>query len=452
MKPPHDLSRMMKFIERDDVWGENLAEAIFDHLSPARDQFDLDQDDLAEILGEHWTVTLFGCALEDLLTRIYEPAGPNLVDDYLARRGWAEDFPNKTYLRALRGSVMSLYEVSEVTPGQSFLARDLIRGGEPVLVSEMSATRSLKTWDRIAARIVPLRQKYILAGGVLPFSLEASEVLIEGLRKAEDGHSSGSTPLAITDETLRELAHLFTTAWLFDVLPRAMGDSKPVLHNTDGDEIVFHEVHFPLKSGVKSKEVSAALDRVAALQKENGGLWNWIDPAGSRKPQTSGGPGLTWNIMTEHGAPVLGNVKLSGRKLFLSVNSAARATKGGALLEAVLGDLVGPSLTQIQTIDQIREATAGEAPPRTVPAEVATPMVHAMLDKQYRATLDQPVGMLGDVTPRKAIRSAAGRNKVVSWLKFLENRSAPRNDPTDPMATYDFGWMWRELGVAELRR
>jgi hypothetical protein len=30
----------------------------------------------------------------------------------------------------------------------------MIRGGEPVRVFERSATRSLKQWDRIAARIV----------------------------------------------------------------------------------------------------------------------------------------------------------------------------------------------------------------------------------------------------------------------------------------------------------
>jgi hypothetical protein len=25
-------------------------------------------------------------------------------------------------------------------------------------------------------------------------------------------------------------------------------------------------------------------------------------------------------------------------------------------------------------------------------------------------------------------------------------------DPADPMATYDFAWMWRELGVADMRQ
>lgn len=57
-------------------------------------------------------------------------------------------------MAALRSSVMSLYEVSDVVRDQSFLARDLLRGGTPVRISEKSATHSLKQWDRLAARVV----------------------------------------------------------------------------------------------------------------------------------------------------------------------------------------------------------------------------------------------------------------------------------------------------------
>jgi DNA invertase Pin-like site-specific DNA recombinase len=32
------------------------------------------------------------------------------------------------------------------------------------------------------------------------------------------------------------------------------------------------------------------------------------------------------------------------------------------------------------------------------------------------------------------------------------NRSANQPDPADPMATYSFEWMWKELGVHDLRR
>jgi hypothetical protein len=78
-------------------------------------------------------------------------------------------------------------------------------------------------------------------------------------------------------------------------------------------------------------------------------------------------------------------------------------------------------------------------------------LVHAALDKQYHTLLEQPVPMLGNLTPRSAARTKSGREKLAVWLKHLENRSR-QPEATDPMATYDFAWLWRELKVEDLRR
>ena len=77
--------------------------------------------------------------------------------------------------------------------------------------------------------------------------------------------------------------------------------------------------------------------------------------------------------------------------------------------------------------------------------------VHAALDQHYRRQLDEPVPALGNISPRRAARSTKGREKLVAWLKLLENHAA-RHDPTDPMGSYDLSWIWRELDVADLRK
>jgi hypothetical protein len=64
--------------------------------------------------------------------------------------------------------------------------------------------------------------------------------------------------------------------------------------------------------------------------------------------------------------------------------------------------------------------------------------------------LDEPIPMLGDLTLRKAATTKRGRDQVVAWLKFLENQSA-QHDVSNPIAEYDFGWIWEQLGVAKLR-
>jgi hypothetical protein len=55
------------------------------------------------------------------------------------------------------------------------------------------------------------------------------------------------------------------------------------------------------------------------------------------------------------------------------------------------------------------------------------------------------------VSERKAATTAKGRTKIVSWLKFLENRTA-QQDSGNAMAEYDFTWLWDKLGVADLRK
>lgn len=453
MKRGHDLSGIMKFAT-SPAWAEHLRDALGDHLGTAMEEFDFEFEDLAEIVGDHWAGVLWGCAFEDLLTRTVEPGSVNLVDDYIKRRGWNEAGPAKLYMRALKSSVMSLYEVSDIESGSGFLVRDLIRGGDPVRVTERSASQTLKQWDRIGARVVIVGGKHILSGGVLSFTMEAADALIADLRRVE-GKRSPRSQLTLTDGKLRALPSLISTAWLFDVVPRAMGAMTiPTLHNGDGEEVVFHRVRFPFARGATHALIGDRLDLLPAMQRETSHFWNWL----GEKPTSPGkGTGrMAWGVTMMDGTPVLGNLELKGRALILAVTSAERATRGTALLADTLGDLVGPPLTTIETVEQAmaarREGLTTSEPAPAVAPEVATPLVHAMLDRQYRATLDEPVGMLGDITPRAAARTTAGRERLSAWLKHLENRSGAALDPNDPMATYDFTWIWRELGIENLRK
>jgi hypothetical protein len=77
-------------------------------------------------------------------------------------------------------------------------------------------------------------------------------------------------------------------------------------------------------------------------------------------------------------------------------------------------------------------------------------VIQESLDRHYMNLLDEPVPMLGNISPRRAAKSAKGREKLVTWLKFLENGAA--HGGGSPMADCDLTWMWEELGVANLRR
>src|SRR6478735_9388190 len=147
MASGHSLQGLIKWLHRED-WCERFAEAFDAHLLPACEHAGLEVDEIVSTLGEDWfTRTVWGSAFEDFLTRNFDD-GTNIVDDYLKRRGWKESASTRAYMEALRSSVPSLYEVSDIVKDASFKARDLVRGGDPFLIVERSATRSLKQWDR----------------------------------------------------------------------------------------------------------------------------------------------------------------------------------------------------------------------------------------------------------------------------------------------------------------
>ena len=192
------------------------------------------------------------------------------------------------------------------------------------------------------------------------------------------------------------------------------------------------------------------LDRVKGFLPEGPKFWNWLAVRKGRGGKAGGGIMLDTQM---EGATVLGSLELKGKTLLVTVNSAERAAKVQTLIGAAAGDLLKSPLTAIRTVDQMRadqrrEGSREEAD--EIPPEIARQLMRDHLDKHYRETLDAPIPALGGKSPRQAVRTSAGREKVIDWLKMLENRSAGHGE--GPIAEYDFGWMWVELGLQEHRR
>src|SRR3990167_1566268 len=224
----NDISGLLSFIGRETIWRDRMQDLVAEHLMPALEEFEIDQDDLGELLGDQWSGVLWACGLEDFLGQRYEDG--NIVDLYLKRRGWKETSLNREYFTALRDAPVSLYEVSEVQPGTSMVLRDLLSDAAPVTVREKSATRTLKQWDRIAVRVVPERDHHVISGALLPFRAEAVDFLFAGLRDALKLKKRDA--LRLTRDQLLGCAPIFTSAWLFIEIDRALTPAEPQFTNS----------------------------------------------------------------------------------------------------------------------------------------------------------------------------------------------------------------------------
>ena len=469
MSTSQSIQGLIKWSQRGE-WRDNFEAALERHVGPACSSARIGLDELEEIIGDHWMSTLWGCVFEDLVSA--GRAERNVADDYLKRRGWKESAGTRAYIEALRRSSMSLYEVSDIVGDVSFLARDLVRGGDPVRVFERSATRSLSQWDRIAARVVTVLGKTQITGSVLPFSHQLAEEALASIERVRKKARAEAVKLARSlgrnvddrafglvagvDEVLAGSAFMFSNLWLDDVLGRALNPSLPHMQNTDGEPLEFITVHFQLVSNSNLPAIRAALDDLPPLRKESDAFWNWVEVKALHRKFAKGQAANTRTFGTtmDDGAIVLGAVELTANAVKLSVNSEARAARGRTLLEPVLTGLVRAPLIERQTVEQMmaspRDRSSAQDAPHLPPDEERR-IIHQGLTDHYRRTLDEPISSLGNQSPRKAAKTGKGREKVIGWLKMLENHSAQQGRD-DPVGSYDFTWIWKELGLGDERR
>lgn len=391
MATAKSLTGLMKWLSRDE-WQGAFTELMDLHVGRARANADLSVEGLTDLLGDNQISVLWGCVFEDFLARDLD-GGRNIVDDYLKRRGWKESATNKRYITALRTSVMSLYEISDIVRDESFVARDLIRGGEPVRVAERSGTRYLKPWDWMAARIVQMGPRNEMAGGVLTFDLDTGQELLATLRHAgkkqrtntrklvdKGEHGAGRQPVtqAVLDtETLRGLAFVFTNFWLENLVQMTLHPTLPQLRNTDGDEYVITTISYPLQSAASIETIGLALSTIPALRQESESFWNWIEPRGRASRKKVTGVGQTLITTLDDGSTVLGTIEVKDRLLVVGTNSWPRAEKARALIEPVLGRLVGDPHVEAQTVAQLMASRPADS--STVPPSACRLMKNARL-------------------------------------------------------------------------
>jgi Protein of unknown function (DUF2384) len=142
--------------------------------------------------------------------------------------------------------------------------------------------------------------------------------------------------------------------------------------------------------------------------------------------------------------------------LRFSTNSVARKERGIEMLKAALGDLIGTALTSVSSVEQALNRARESVPTKKhakddVPPDVVAAVLRQFYDQHYRAWMDSPIPALDGQSPKQAVCTKRGKDDVVALLKTMENMEARRGrESGEP--TYDFGWLWRELGLAARRK
>jgi hypothetical protein len=340
----------------------------------------------------------------------------------------------RRYLRLLRDTVMRLYQVEDLSPGESVTLRE-IPVGTTVTVHERLGSRSMNRHALVAARIIargPSGQPEI-ERGMLSIPELIREQVVSQLQSLE-GNFRQTHPAADESKFYKELCPFFHEAWISSMLdPRI-----PRLANTDGEDMLITRVRFEIIDPVAFE---SALDKADDISREGEGQSVWL-----------------WSGNNREGKQVLlGRFEAKGNSLEMECNSARRAERGRALVEALAGGAIRHGTTIHENMaaavrDSIRAHFAGRGSddsgkPDELPHEGQEDLTLDALARHYRQWLDEPIPALDGRTPRDAARDAGMRPRLVDLIHGLEGLYQEALRKGDP--AYDPSWMWSELGLAE---
>ena len=459
--------RNIKHWAERSEWSGELTTVFDAHLASVRELVDISPEEIRQKIEESkYGGMLYGVMFEDFLSRGFSSGNKNIVDDYLARRGWRESVAGRRYLQQLRDSVLSIYEVVEVSPGKHCELTDLVRGGKMIRVHEYMGTQNMVKWDRIAARVLNTNARHIFSGGILSFPHQASQDLLSVLTKSRKSidkkrsrkvvkGSEANLPSSEKQDDLflREACPAFTSVWLAHFLEQLQAP-LPAMVNRDGDSLVLSETRFPILTE-KAEEIAGRLDDAAEWERvgPQEDAWIWVSEPNTEREKPRGN--MAFVTSHEGQRPVSGTLEMRPGALMLHTNSQERAEHGTEILQELLHNLIGPALSMLQTPEQLmadkpRQSDRKRQQEDSIDPKIEAGIIHNTLDQHYRRCLDEPVPALGNKTPRQCGRSKIGREKVIDWLKRLENNEQRRAAETG-QEPYDSSWMWDELKLTSLK-
>lgn len=312
---------------------------------------------------------------------------------------------------------LRLYRVTDARPGVGLTLVDALDSeADPIAVQERSGSATARPGMLMGARVMHLDTHNELSGAIYGFAVLAEHRVIEQVGAALSAGLEASNT-----RTLAELS--IAQAWLaqwFEPMPvpdlRDASTGEPMLLITD---------HYRVTD-------PAALAVALAAQ-----------------PDVVGDPQVGWHrdITSDDGVVrslVAINPGKSDNRIELFYRTQRLADDGRAWFDALAGDAV-KHLTREVTDPRSATARAAAAKktrkaPALDPAEMTAAMTE-VLQRHYANWADEPVPLLDNKTPREAMKTATGLERVKGLLRYYESSEAEMAsaDGRDPVS-YQFLW------------
>ena len=400
-----------------------LAEMLFDELSPEEEDA-LKAQDL-----ETWNSIQLN-ATEWLLAEgeILVHGEPKPVSEYLLGPGGPLfTVGQRRWIAQLAERPLRLYDVTDVVPGQQLtLCDSLDAEAPPIIVRERSGSQASLLGVRIGVRIMEVDDHCELSGAVYAFTHLTGPAVVARMRKAMDlfdGQASDRPHLLSSILQRQWLAQFFAPV----PMPafRDAHSGEPMLLITD---------HYRVKDwAALTQSLSAQSD----VDGDRESAWNrFIDCK----------DGETRSVATI-------NVETSADKVTVFYKTQRYADEGRVWFESVAGDAVRFLSRELSDpAGLLRNMPPGQ---RAKPAdaggdlspEALAQLVEDTLRRMYAKWPDEPIPALAGKTPRQAIDTPAGLERVKGLLRLYE-ASEKQQAAQQGRRTISFDFLWQALGIS----
>lgn len=361
--------------------------------------------------------------LEELEVKISLPADTTIAELYMQKKAKKIDSLELKILQAINRPVFSFQEVTGVIPDSGFSCTDILTG-QTHNVTDHSASEILEIGDIFFCAISRVDDIEMLMGASpIRFPLSWKTDVIDLRTSIKEDHSKLTTEDEYEYDA--EIRELFLAMY-------AAAFNPPALTNTDGDPLALHTLHYAIPS---AGEAFDALCHLSAPESKE----SLLEDAAFAESGELAAVTIPWiRLETSEGEPspstVLGNILIDEGTMTIDVNSERRAQAIRDIITAAMGDRAQFKTDNVKSLIAPPEDADDhdENLPALHEAAMQNPSVREHLEKMHfehwKKWVDEAVPALGNETPREAVKSPDGREKVEAILRGAELNLTQESD------------------------
>jgi len=332
----------------------------------------------------------------------------------------------RQWIAQLSERPLRLYDVTDVVPGrQRTLCDSLETQAPPIVVVERAGSQESLVVSQVGFRIMEVGDHRELSGAAYPFSLLAGPRVIGAMRQA----SRKRGPRA---DRAAELSSIIRRHWLAQYF--AASPLPTIVDAVTGEALLLITDHYRVKDW-------------EALQREL-----------TAEPDVDGDRETGWNRLEkgsdEQTRPVVSiNLEKGADRISVFYKTQGYADRGRPWFEALARDAVqflSRELSDPKGALANASIAQRQKPDRRAPdlsSDVIAEIIEKAIRQSYAHWPDEPIPALDGKTPRQAISTPAGLERVKGLLRGYE-ASETLQAKREGRRAISYAFLWEALGIA----